>query len=312
MKKQLFIIALFVLIISSIHGEIIDWGIDFGSTFSKNIGEDNVYSINYKVYQNLSFIDTTSPDSTVISDEILIGEYLLTSDVMEIKPSFSFGVFLRYKLSEGRNSFIFQPEVHWTRNTYEFNFRDYVPLISSYNDSIQYQLYDETFYNHLFDGSTMMQNADIFSFKKVLTTVDYIKIPLLLKLQREFIKEDKINIVTNEGFLYVGPSINIKIMDNTDLSDALENYFDNYDDLDSLTSYSSSKVSSSVDKIKTLQFDLVFGIGWKFNNVFGIGMGKDSYSIDIRNSINLHNVSDAKENNDIKFYTFNILVGYHF
>ena len=312
MKKQLFIIALFVLIISSIHGEIIDWGIDFGSTFSKNIGENDVYRINYKVYQNLSFIDTTSPDSTVISDEILIGEYLLTSDVIEIKPSFSFGVFLCYKLSEGRNSFIFQPEVHWTRNTYEFNFRDYVPLISSYNDSIQYQLYDETFYNHLFDGSTMMEYADNFRFNKVSTTVDYIKIPLLLKLQREFFTEDKINFVMNSGFLYVGPSFNLKIIDNTDLSDVLENYFDNYDDLDSLTSYSSSKVSSSVDKIKSLQFDLVFGIGWKFNNVLGIGVGKDSFSIELRTSINLHNISNAKENYDLKFYSFGILLGYYF
>jgi hypothetical protein len=312
MKKQLFIIALFVLIISSIHGEIIDWGIDFGSTFSQNIGKDDVYRINYKVNQNLSFIDTTSPDSTVISDKILIGEYLLTSDVMEIKPSFSFGVFLRYKLSGGRNSFIFQPEVHWTRNTYEFKFGDYEPFINYYYGFIEYQLYDETFYYHLIDGSEVMENADDYRFRKISTTVDYIKIPLLLKLQREFFKEDKINIVMNEGFLYVGPSISIKIMDNTDLSDALENYFDNYDDLDSLTSYSASKVSSSIDKIKTLQFDLVFGVGWKFTNVFGIGMGKDSFSIDLRNSINLHNISDAKENYDIKFYTFNILIGYHF
>ena len=301
MKKGIMIITLLVIITSTVYGEIIDWGIHSGFVYSSNIGKDDTYNLNYNVYQNFSMIDTTNQSNNLINDEILVGDYLLESERINLKPTMSAGAFLSYKISEGRNAFIIQPEINWMRYSLEFKFNEENALIYSYEGSNFYELADSTIYIHNYNGEEVMSTSQIVS-NNIKTSVDFIKVPLLLKLQREFGN-------SNAGFIYAGPSFGFKILDNTKILNDLKNIFDSYSDQDTLTTYTSEKILNSIDEMNSMQFDAVFGFGWKFSKFFDVNLGKDFVTFDLRYIINLNNLT---VNDKLKFYSFNFLLGYHF
>jgi len=301
MKKGIMIITLLVIIASTVYGEIVDWGIHSGFVYSSNIGKDDTYNLNYNVYQNFSMIDTTNQSNNLINDEILVGDYLLESERINLKPTMSAGAFLSYKISEGRNTFIIQPEINWMRYSLEFKFNDDYAQINNYFGETSYELADSTTYVHNFDGSNIMSTSNNIR-NNVETTIDFIKVPLLIKLQREFGD-------SNAGFIYAGPSFGFKILDNTKILNDLKNIFDSYSDQDTLITYTSEKILNSIDEMNSMQFDAVFGFGWKFSKFFGANLGKDFVTFDLRHIINFN---DLTVNDKLKFYSFNFLLGYHF
>ena len=124
MEKRIVMIVLLVIIVSMVYGEIIDWGIHTGLQLSKSIGKDDKYSLNYNIYQNFTMLDTTNQSNNLINDKIIVGSYLNESTKFKSKPTVSAGAFLSYKISEGRNIFIFQPEINWMRYSLEFEFNN--------------------------------------------------------------------------------------------------------------------------------------------------------------------------------------------
>jgi len=300
MKKGIMVITLLLIIASTVYCEIVDWGIHSGLVLSGSIGKDNTYNLNYSVFQNFSMIDTTNQSNNLITDEILVGDYLLESERINLKPTFSAGAFLSYKISEGRNVFMIQPEINWMRYSLEFNFNESAQ-INYYDGAISYELADSTIYVNNFDGLNIMSTSNNIS-NNIKTTIDFIEVPLLLKMQREFGDN-------NAGFIYVGPSFGFKILDNTKVLNDLKDIFDSYSDLDTLTTYTSEKILDSIDELNSMQFDAVFGFGWKFNEFFGIGLGEDFVTFDLRHIINVNNLT---VNDKMRFYSFNFLLGYHF
>lgn len=293
MKKGIMIITLLIIIASAVYGEIVDWGIHSGLILSANIGENNKYNLDYNVYQNFSMIDTTNQ----INDKILVGEYFQESTEIVMKPTMSAGLFLIYKISEGRNTFMIQPEINWMRYSLEFKFNEENALIYSYEGSNFYELADSTIYVHNYNGEDIMSTSQNVP-NSIKTSVDFIKIPLLFKMQREFNDGDA-------GFIYVGPSFGIKIYDKTKILNDLDDIFNSYSDLDTLTTYTSKRV----DEMNLMQFDATFGFGWKFKEFFGIGLGKDYVTADLRHIININKLTG---NDKLKFYSVNFLLGYHF
>ena len=292
MKKGIMIITLLIIIASAVYGEIVDWGIHLGSVNSANIGENSKYNLDYNVYQNFSMIDTTNK----INDKILVGEYFQESTETVIKPTMSAGLFLSYKVSEGRNTFMIQPEINWMRYSLEFEFNENAQINYYFGSNI-YELADSTIYVHNYNGEDIMSTSQNVP-NSIKTSVDFIKIPLLFKVQREFSD-------SNAGFIYVGPSFGYKIYDKTKILNDLNDIFDSYSDLDTLTTYTSKRV----DEMNSMQFDAVFGFGWKFSEVFGIDLGKDYVTADLRHIININKLT---ENDKLQFYSFNFLLGYHF
>ena len=246
-------------------------------------------------------VDTTNQSNNLITDEILVGDYSLESNRMDLTPTVSVGAFMSYKISEGRNVFIIQPEINWTRYSMEYTFNELNQIINSVAGSTGYILADSTTYIHNFDGTTIMNSSRNIR-NNIKTTIDYIEVPLLLKVQREF-------DTSNSSFIYIGPSVGFKIFDNTEVLNSLGDIFDSYSDLDTLTTYTSEKILSSIDEMNSIKFDAVFGFGWKCNEVFGIGLGKDFVTFDLRNIFNVNNLTSDK---GLKFYSFNFLFGYHF
>lgn len=318
MKKRFIMIGMLLIIVSVVYGEMIDWGIHLGPVFSNNLNNDDVFDLKYDVYQEFSMLDTTVVDTTTqvfINDKILVGNYSLSSSKQTLKPTLSFGAFLSYKISEGRNKFIIQPEINWVRYSYEFDFDvNYNQeldcdvnnaIIIAYYGSTSYVLADTTEVIHNYNGEEVMYPSQFEITKNVETTFDYIKIPLLFKVQREFLEGD----FDFKGFVYAGPSFGFKFMDETKINNDLKEIFSTYDDQDSLTTYTSERIMNSVDDINTLLIDVEFGFGWKFNEVFGIGLGKDYLTVDLRNKLNLN---EQTVNDVLKKYSFNLLFGYHF
>ena len=303
MKKRIITLFLLVIIVSMVYGEIIDWGIHTGLQLSNNIGKDNRYSLNYNIYQNFTMLDTTNQSNNLIKDKILVGSYLKESTKIKSYPTFSAGAFLCYRISEERNVFIFQPEINWMRYSLEFEFDNDSQNVY-FEGQKTYILADSTTYEHNYTGKNIMSLVNNVR-NKVTASVDFIKIPLLLKVQREFGEG-------NAGFIYAGPSFGFKILNETKILNNLKDTFDSYSDQDSLTTYTSERILNSIDEINPLQFSAVFGFGWKFNKVFGVGLGKDYLTIDLRNELGLNYLSNLSVNNKLKFYSFNLIAGYHF
>ena len=318
MKKG--IIVLFtILTVTCLFTEIVDWGVNFGYGKSFNFGRDDLYNLEYIIKENFSIIDTTIVPNETISFNPIVGKYFLTSFGSKTNMDIDFltGLYLTYQISKDRNSLNIQPEIYWNRISLEYSFEGQNQQTYSYSGEYEYMFSDSTEHTYSYNGETLinvLNNATpVGSVKSV---INYIKIPILIKIQREF----EIKEVTNKGFLYFGPSFGLKISHTKtyfDGSDDIEKYLKVYCnntlyDVDSLTSCSYSKIINSIDEVKSLNFDFIFGIGWKFQNVFGVGLGKDSLILDLRNQIGLTNISNTTLNDRIKFYSFFITFGYEF
>mgnify|MGYP000861576780 CR=1 FL=1 len=284
MFKKAVLLSMFIIAIVGIHALDFTWGLKYGAGVSSAFGDDSRYSIHY----NLNTIDNVSGTSH-------FGYLALDSRKASSGFSQSFGPYLETQVAKKVDSVWLLSELQWHRYNYSYVFSgsalstDNLLLSTTFADTLEGQI-DQT--------------------------VDYITIPLLIKL-----KQESIASATSEhydgAYIYFGPSFSVLLSNKSsrqkginaldaNIADFVAN---SYTDADPTKVYSSSKTESASDKLLPHKIDFVVGAGFNLKNIFNLGIGKDEFFLDFRANTGLYSLGDAPTRTEFRLYSLLFSLG---
>jgi hypothetical protein len=266
-----------------------DWGIKYGAGVSATYGKDAACNIQYDF--------TNVQNDTIFTD---FGYLKLKSNHRMLGLAQNAGMFFAFTLAKGTNEFILQPEVNWQRYNYSNRFEKILPVSD----------------NNLTLAGEFRDSLNGF----VRSTLDYVNVPILFKLQQYRQPEDDENNSIVSSFGYIGPSVSflfnnkvVNVDGIKDLDIQVRQFVDNsVTDADTTQYYTYSKPKNSVDKVLSVRYDVVFGFGWNLTNVFKLGCKKDDFVLDARFNLNLNELGDAELANNYKLLSGILSLGYKF
>jgi hypothetical protein len=276
MLRKVFLVAGLLALCLGLFAQGFEWGVKYGAGFSSVWGEDTVYDLNYKLTG-----DDATTNLSIMSDKNTAGF------------AQNAGLFFTIPLVSDKNMLLLQPEILWQSYSYFYKYEDMVPTSS--DPAV----------------NTAFSNSQTGSVKACM---DYVTVPVLLKLQQNYMDEGDENHAIVNMFGYAGPSVSYLISNYTtlkdDIKDMKEQLADYVGNSDVYNSY--SMVESGPDQQVDLKYDLVLGFGWNFKNVLKAGFGKDEWVLDVRADINLNSLGDNDTGNDFKLYGVTLNIGYKF
>jgi len=199
------------------------------------------------------------------------------------------GTYYGYLKAESEDSIWLQPELLWHRYSFNYDFEN--RAMSSDNALLSVAFADTL------KGS-------------IHHTVDYISIPLLFKLRQEM-PENRKNEQFQGAYLYFGPSYSFLLEQTQSYKDGIKDF---ESDLESYVAgnpgMSSRLCENGADQLLSHKLDLVVGTGFQLQDVFNLGLGKDTFSIDLRADVNLYSIGDAGMRKDFRMYSAMLSLGY--
>ncbi|MBM4399633.1 MAG: outer membrane beta-barrel protein [Candidatus Cloacimonetes bacterium] len=286
-NKFFFLIILLSLSLTMFASDF-EWGIKYGAGVSQIHGSNLNYNLHY---------DFTKMD---INNQIVDGGYFeVTSNKQKHGLSHNAGIFFTYPLTADRNELLFQPEILWQRYTYSYWFKDCYPVTNNYG--LTWPIWGKV------NGT-------------VESRLDYVSVPLLIKMQQDKPEDTKDNHAIVSMFGYIGPSISYLFDNKTTnrkgiktLDNAVETLIANtLTDADIHQYYEYTKALVSADKLIKIKYDLVFGFGWNIIDALKAGCGTDEWVIDFRFNLNVNPLGDSVTGNNFKLYNGLASIGYKF
>ncbi|MDZ4121234.1 MAG: hypothetical protein U1C33_02340, partial [Candidatus Cloacimonadaceae bacterium] len=147
------------------------------------------------------------------------------------------------------------------------------------------------------------------------TTVDYITIPVLIKLRQELAERPDRHY---EGaFIYFGPAFSLAINSNTTKHKGISALDQNvssfvaesYTDSDPSTVYSARERTSGTGKVLAHKTDFVLGLGFHIKDILELGLGRDEYVIDCRLTGGLYPIGDGDSKTEFKLRSVVLSLG---
>lgn len=240
-----------------------NWGVKYGLGTSSLHGAESDYELRYDIQQvgvvpgDFGYLKVRSRDTR--------------SDISQ-----QLGAYFVVPLVREHDSVSLHTELLWHRYGFRYKFAD-APLATN-------QLLLATEF-----ADTLKGNID--------KTLDYVTLPIMLRLNQELAAEDKQNSYQG-AFLYLGPSFSLLINNDTVYRDGIKAL--NRDvvdfaaqsqlDADLETAYTSSKVESGTDELTLLKTDFVIGAGINLKDIFKMGIGKDEFVLDLRFTTGLNDL----------------------
>ncbi|PKN73880.1 MAG: hypothetical protein CVU50_01470 [Candidatus Cloacimonetes bacterium HGW-Cloacimonetes-3] len=282
MYKRVILLSLSLVAIVGLFSVEYNWGVKYGVGLSSIYGSDAAYNLHYDI-------------RSIGATETSVGYLNLESDDADNGISHSFGAYFTSMLSKKQDSIWLQSELIWQRYNYTYKFQgrmlqtDNLMLANTFADTLN---------------------------GKIKQTMDYITIPLLLKLKQD----SHANVLDGHfdgAYIYFGPSLSVLVNNKSEkhrgvkaLEDDIADFVaDSYNDADATQAYASSRQESAGDKVLFHKTDLVFGMGFNIKNIFNMGIGKDEFNIDFRFNTGMYPVGDASTNTEFKLYSAMLSIG---
>jgi hypothetical protein len=268
--------------LSSLWSAGLDWGIKYGLGSSSLHGDDKNYELRYDIYEHAA----TTTD---------LGYLRLRAQKNEGGISQNAGVYASLMLTRKVDSVSLHTELLWQRYAFSHKFQG-APLST----------------NNLLLASTF---ADTLK-GRIDRTVDYITLPIMIRLNQELSEEKKQNNYQG-AFVYLGPSFSVKLDQNNNSHNgikALEQDVDNFvqdslSDADNSSYYSSTRQNSGSDKLTAFKTDLVIGTGFTLKDIFNFGIGKDEFVFDFRFTMGINDLGDNSVRNAITLRSIMFSIG---
>jgi hypothetical protein len=266
MRKLAVICIVLSVTVAGLWSLDLSWGIKYGLGSSNLNGEDRTYELGYDI-QNVGVVNAP------------LGYLTLNSLRSESGTAQSLGLYGSVHLVKETDSVRLQTELLWERFRYEY----------------------------LFEGSALSTNSLLLATQfadtlqgSIRKTVDYLSLPLLIRLQQELTEEQQGGEYQG-AYIYLGPSIGILVSNSSGSRGgikALESNIDSFvlasqTDADAGQSYVSERRESGSDQLLSYKTDLVMGLGFGLKDIFQLGLGKDSFVFDLRYTAGLHDLGKA-------------------
>ena len=282
MRKLAVICIIALVTVGGLWSIELNWGIKYGLGSSKLTGDDRGYELGY----NLESVGAVNAP---------LGYLTLNSRKIESGSAQNLGLFGSINLVKKTDSVGLQAELLWERFRYE----------------------------HIFEGRMLSTNNILLATEfadtlegSIQRTVDYVTLPILLRLQQELTEEQKGGQYQG-AYVYLGPSFGITLSNATSSKGgikALETDIDEFvlasqTDADVANSYVSKRRKSGSDKLLAYKTDLVMGLGFGLKDIFQLGLGKDGFVFDLRYTAGLHDLGKANLRKAFRMRSIVVSVG---
>ena len=282
MRKLVAVFFLVALSAGMLWSIDLEWGLKYGLGSSNLSGSEKGYELGYDI-------------SSVGAVNAPFGYLTLTSATTEAGTAQNAGVFCSFQVARKTDALRLQAELNWERFRYKYLFEesalstDNLLLATEFPDTLK--------------GS-------------IRGTVDYLSLPLLIRLQQGLSEEQKDGQFQG-AYIYLGPSIGF-VISNQSASQggikALESDLDEFvlasqTDSDLSQSYASVKRESGTDKMLSYKTDLVMGLGFGLKDIFQLGIGKDGFVFDLRYTLGLHDLGKAPVNKAFRMRSIVVSIG---
>lgn len=201
------------------------------------------------------------------------------------------GLYAVKRLSKKVDSFWVQSEILWQRYAFSYDFEgkaldtDNALLSLAFPDTLSGSIYH---------------------------SADYISIPLLFKMRQEM-PQGRENDQFQGAYVYIGPAYSFLLEQNysneggiKDLESDLQNY------LDANPGMTAIRSEYGADVLLSHKFDIIIGTGFQLQDVFKLGLGSDTFSIDLRGDISMFTLGDAKAGKEFRTVSGLLSLAYKF
>jgi hypothetical protein len=273
MNKRALLLLLPILVFCTLGAQTFEWGVRYMGGVSSLMGADDSYVLHYDLHDSGTYYGYLKAESETASVGYAQGA----------------GLYFMKRLTKEQDSIWLQPELLWHRYSFNYDFEN--RAMSSDNALLSVAFADTL------KGS-------------IHHTVDYISIPLLFKLRQEM-PENRKNEQFQGAYLYFGPSYSFLLEQTQSYKDGIKDF---ESDLESYVAgnpgMSSGLCENGADQLLSHKLDLVVGTGFQLQDVFNLGLGKDTFSIDLRADVNLYSIGDAGMRKDFRMYSAMLSLGY--
>lgn len=275
MKKRSIVLILTIFVVCALGAQTFEWGVKYQGGVSTLMGDDDSYRLRFDLDDSGANFGYLQAQSKQASTEYAQGA----------------GLYMMKRIGKEVDSFWVQSEILWQRYAFSYNFRGKLPdsdnalLSLAFSDTLKGSIYH---------------------------SADYISIPILFKLRQE-IPEGLGSDQFQGAYIYAGPAYSILLKHNRsnkggvkELESSLQSY------LNANPGMSSYRSEYGADALISHKFDIVVGTGFQIKDVFNLGLGSDTFSIDLRGDISMFNLGDAKAGKDFRLISGILSLGYKF
>ncbi len=272
MSKRSILLVLSVFVICVLGAQTFEWGVKYQGGVSKLMGDDDNYVLRFD-------LDKSGVDFGYLQAE---------SDPVSMEYAQGAGLYMMKRLSKKVDSLWLQGEILWQRYAFSYDFKD---------------------------GALDTDHPSAFpdiSQGSIYHSADYISFPLLFKMRQEMPKGLG-NDQFQGAYLYFGPALSFLIEQNYDnkggvheLEQNLQGYLDDNPGLRAVRS------DYGADVLLVRKFDIVVGTGFQLKDVFKLGLGSDTFSIDLRGDISMVNQGKAEAGKDFRLICGLLSLSYKF
>ncbi|MCB5253283.1 MAG: hypothetical protein RBR69_09785 [Candidatus Cloacimonadaceae bacterium] len=275
MKKRSIVLILTIFAVCALGAQTFEWGIKYQGGVSALTGDDDSYLLRFDLDDYGSDYGYLQAESQTISSEYAQGA----------------GLYMMKRLSKKVDSVWIQSEILWQRYAFSYDFEGKIPdtdnalLIVTFQDTLKGSIYH---------------------------SADYISIPVLFKIRQEM-SEGLGGDQFQGAYVYFGPAYSFLLGNSSsskagvkDLEQSLQSY------VEANPGMSSERYENGADVLVSHKFDIVVGTGFQLKDLFKLGLGSDTFSIDLRGDISIFKLGDAKERKDFRLISGMLSLAYKF
>ncbi len=273
MIKRILLISGLILVFCTLSAQTFEWGARYLGGVSSIFGANDSYILQYD-------LDVSGVHHARLSTQ---------SEAAHWRYSQGAGLYFMKRISKGVDSIWLQPELLWKRHSYGYDFDN--SLIDLDNPAIAASF-----------PSQIQGSID--------HTVDYLSIPLLIKMRQD-IPEDRHNDQFQGAYIYFGPAYSALLNHKQSTSEGaadLANEVYNY--LTANPGMDFEQFENASDTLVSHSLDVVVGMGFQLQDVFKVGLRKDTFSFDIRGDMSVFTSGDSEQRNNFRLYSVMLSLGY--
>ncbi|MDD3562433.1 MAG: hypothetical protein PHR32_02010 [Candidatus Cloacimonetes bacterium] len=275
MKKRGILLFFSIFVVCALGAQTFEWGVRYLGGASTLMGDDDSYLLRFDLEDSEGYH----------------GYLQAESDPVSMGYAQGFGLYMMKRLSKKVDSLWLQGEFLWQRYSFSFDYEG--KGIDTDNPVL---------------GTVLPATLN----GSICHSAEYISIPILFKMRQE-ISTGLGNDQFQGAYVYMGPALSFLLKQSYEYKDGVKDLRDSIQDyVDANPGMSSQRSKYGADYLLSHKVDIVVGTGFQLKDVFKLGLGSDTFSIDLRADISILNQGRADAGKEFRLVSGMLSLGYKF